>query len=77
MDQIISIYTQFLNKFPAGLHPVISVILALLIIYSIIKIIQKDFIFIILLVVLLPASVPILKNIFDTLVTLIKFLLAR
>jgi len=77
MDQIINIYTQFLNKFPAGLHPVISVILALLIIYSIIRIIAKDFIFIILLVILLPASVPILKNIFDTLVALIKFLLAR
>jgi hypothetical protein len=77
MNQIISVYTQLLDKFPPSLHPVVSIIVALLIIYAIIRIVQKDFIFIILLVVLLPASVPILMNIFNFVVALVKFLLAR
>lgn len=77
MDQIMSIYRQFLGYFPANLHGVVSLALAILIIIAIYKVIRKDFIYIILLIVLLPASVPILKNIWESLVSIIKFLLER
>jgi len=77
MSQIISVYTQFLDKFPPSLQPIVSIVVALLIIYAIFRIVQRDFIFIILLVILLPASVPILLNVFNFVVTLVKFLLAR
>ena len=59
MDSIFKIYTQFLNYFPTSLHPIVSFLLAILLVYGIIKVIQKEFVYIIVLVVLLPASLPI------------------
>jgi hypothetical protein len=70
-----STYLQFLNNFPAGVRPEISIGLAILIVYSIFKVLKKDWIFLIALVLLLPASKPILQNIWDTVVLFIKFLL--
>ena len=67
-------YQQFLNHFPTALHPLISLILAGLIVYLVIQIIRKDFIYLIALVVLLPASIPILRNILESLASLLKFL---
>lgn len=77
MDQIFSIYNQFLSYFPQNLHVLVSLALAVLIVIGIFRVIKKDFIYIILLVVLLPASVPILKNIYESLVNIIKFLLTK
>jgi hypothetical protein len=77
MDAIYSIYNQFLGYFPANLHPLVSLILAGLIVYGILKVLQKEFVWIILLIVLLPASVPILKNIWDSVVHIINFLLSK
>ena len=61
MQEIQNLYREFLNNFPENLQPIISIGLAVLLVYAIFKVIKKDFIFIIALVVLLPASVPILK----------------
>lgn len=77
MDQIYSIYNQFLSYFPQNLHGLVSLALAIVIVIGIIKVIKKDFVYIILLIVLLPASVPILKNIWESLVNIIKFLLTK
>jgi len=77
MDQILSIYNQFLSYFPAELHGFVSLGLAILIVIGVIKVIRKDFIYIILLIALLPASVPILRNIWDSLSSIIKFLLTK
>ena len=68
-------YLQFLGNFPATLRPVISLGLALLVVYSVFKVIKKDFVYIIALVVLLPASVPILKSVWEGVVYFVKFLL--
>ena len=72
-----SIYNQFLSFFPDNLHGVVSLALAILIAIGIFKVIKRDFVYIILLIVLLPASVPILKNIWESLANIINFLLAR
>ena len=77
MDQIFSIYNQFLSYFPSNLHGIVSLALAVLIVIGIVKVIKKDFIYLILLIVLLPASIPILKNIWDSLSNIIKFLLTK
>ncbi len=77
MDQILSIYNQFLSYFPTNLHGLVSLVLAVLIAIGVFKVIKKDFIYIILLVILLPASVPILKNIWESLSAIIKFLLTK
>jgi len=75
MDQIQTIYLTFLNNFPVGLRPIVSVALALLLVYSLFKVIKKDFIFLIALVILLPASKPILVNVWQGIVTFVQFLL--
>lgn len=75
MDEIQNLYIEFLANFPENLRPVISIGLAVLMVYAIFKVIKKDFIFIIALVVLLPASVPILKSVWQGVVGFIKFLL--
>ncbi len=75
MSEIQNIYLQFLSNFPVGIRPIVSIGLAILLVYSIFKVIKKDFLYIILLVVLLPGSVPILKSIWEGVVTIVKFLL--
>lgn len=77
MDQIYSIYNQFLSFFPPNLHGLVSLGLAVLIVIAILQILKKNFVYIILLVVLLPASVPILQNIWESLVNIVKFLLTK
>ena len=67
-------YLQFINNFPPHVQPIVSIFLALLIIYSTFRVVQKDFIFIIALIVLVPGSRPILLSIWNGLVEFIKFL---
>ena len=75
MPDIQKLYIEFLVNFPVTLRPVISIGLAIILVYAIFKVVKKDFIYIIALVVLLPASVPILKNVWQGVVAFIKFLL--
>lgn len=77
MDQIFSLYSQFLSNFPDSLHPFISLILAVLLVIGIIKVIRKDFIYLILLIILLPASIPILRNVWQALYNIIIFLIGK
>ena len=68
-------YLQFLNYFPPTVQPIISIILAILIVYSVFRVIRRDFIFIIALIVLVPGSRPILLSVWNGLVMFVKFLL--
>jgi hypothetical protein len=77
MDQIFSIYEQFLSYFPSSIHGFISLGLAVLFVIGIIKVLKRQFIYLILLIILLPASIPILQNIWESLVTVVKFLLTK
>ncbi len=70
-----NLYLEFLRNFPASLQPIISIGLAVLIIFSIFKVIKKDWIFLIVLVILLPGSKPILQSIWQGVVVFVKFLL--
>ncbi len=75
MSQIQSLYLQFLSNFPVNVRPVISIALAAFLVYSIFKVVKKDFVFLIALIVLLPASVPMLQNVWQGTVIFIQFLL--
>jgi hypothetical protein len=77
MSEIYSIYSQFLGFFPNGTHWIVSLVLAVFLVVAIFKVIKRNFIWIILLIILLPASVPILHNIWESVVQLIKFLLTK
>jgi hypothetical protein len=75
LQQIEQFYSHFLSLFPPVLHPVISIIVVVVIIYSLIQVVRKDFIYLIVLVILLPASIPVLKSVGQGIVDLLKFLL--
>lgn len=75
ISDIQNLYLEFLKNFPPTVQPVISIGLAVLIIYSIFKVLKKDWIFIIALVILLPGSKTILESVWQGVVTFIKFLL--
>jgi len=77
LDPIYSIYNQFLSYFPDNLHGVVSVALAILLVFGIYKVLRRQLVYLILLVILLPASVPIVKNIWELILTFLKFLLSR
>jgi hypothetical protein len=77
LAEIYSIYAQFLSFFPERLHWLVSLVLAGLLVYAVFQTIKRNFIWIILLVVLLPASLPILANIWKGVVDIIKYLLTR
>ncbi len=77
LDTIYSIYNQFLSYFPPKVHGLVSLGLAILLILGIYKVLRKQLIYLILLIILLPASVPILKNIWEQLLELLRFLLSK
>lgn len=75
ITEIQNLYLSFLNNFPLNLRPIISIGLAVLIVYSIFKVIKKDWIFLIALILLLPGSKPILQSVWQGVVAFVKFLL--
>ncbi len=75
MEFLTGLYQQFLGFFPSFLHPVISIVVVIFLVYSIVQAIKSNFIWIIVLIVLLPASIPILKSVVDILIGFIKYLL--
>ncbi len=77
INQFSSIYSQFLSNFPDQFHWLVSLILAGLLVFAIFQTIRRNFIWIILLVILLPASLPILTNIWESVLEVIKFLLTK
>lgn len=77
MDEITSIYNQFLSNFPQSIHGMVSLVLAVLIVVAVFKVIKRNFVYLILLVILLPASKPILLSIWEGAVNLVKFLLTK
>ena len=74
LEKIQGLYLNFLNYFPAQAQPVVSIIMIALIVYSVYRVIRKDFIFIIAVIILFPASIPVLKSIWWGVVAFVKFL---
>ncbi|HVY67351.1 MAG TPA: hypothetical protein VHA30_00420 [Patescibacteria group bacterium] len=75
LADIQNLYLEFLNNFPASTRPVISILAAILLVYSLFKVVRKDWIYLIALILLLPGSKPILENIWQAILALVKFLL--
>jgi hypothetical protein len=77
MNQIITSYNQFLSFFPQSIHGGVSLVLVILVVYSIYKVIKHNFVWLILLFILLPASQPILKSVWEGAVNVVKYLLTK
>ncbi len=74
--QLDTIYANFLNHFPTVLHPIISIILFIILVVAIFQTIKKNFVWIILLIILLPASIPILESVWKSVMGILSFLLS-
>jgi hypothetical protein len=77
MEYLQDLYQQFLNFFPTWLHPFISIAVVIFMVYSIVQALKRNFVFLIALVILLPASVPILKSVVDIVIGFLKYLLGK
>jgi hypothetical protein len=77
LERVYELYYRFLAYFPPSLHGVVSFALAVLLIYAAYKVIKRNFVYLILLVLLLPQSVPILKTLWQSVYEFLKFLLGR
>ena len=73
-QKVQELYLQFLQNFPPAVQPMVSIVFAFLIIYTIYRIIKQDFIFIIALAILVPTSIPVMKSIWFGIVDFLKFL---
>jgi len=61
MDQLANLYQQFLNLFPASIQWLISSVIAIALVVVIIKLLIKNFLIGIVLLILVVVSVPILR----------------
>lgn len=77
MDSIFNVYDRFLAIFPPHFQGIISLFVFVLVIFAIYKIIKKDFIWIIALILLLPASISILSKIWNSLVEFLQYLINK
>jgi hypothetical protein len=71
------LYDRFLSVFPPALHFWISLLLFLVIVFWVLDLVKKNLIWLILLIVLLPASIPLLRQIFLGVLQFLRFLLGQ
>lgn len=77
IDQITSLYNQFLSLFPPEFHFWVSLVLFLMLVFWLLSLIKKNIIWLILLIILLPVSIPLLKQIFSGILSFLRFLLGK
>jgi len=61
MDQLTNLYRQFLNLFPSSIQWLISSVIAVALVVAIIKLLIKNFLIGIVLLILVVISIPILR----------------
>jgi len=69
-ERIFALYNQFISIFPEQYQWIISAIIILAVASFLWNLIRKNWLWIILLIVVFPGALPILKNIFDSLTKL-------
>lgn len=77
MPQLQTLYLQFLNIFPGFLQPVITLALLVFLVYTVISVIKQNYVYLIALVIFLPAAWPIIKTSYSYVVAFIKFMLGN
>lgn len=74
-DFLVNTYNQFLAIFPAPLQWIITLIVIIGLVVGFINLIRSNALFMILLIVLIPAFVPILQRFFSDLYAFFLYLL--
>lgn len=65
MDQIMTLWQDFISLFPMELQGLIALLVFVGIVLILIDLIKRNFIWILLLIIFVPASVPIFRTIVD------------
>lgn len=74
LTQIYSLWSQFISIFPESIRWLIALIVFIFLLKLVIDLVKKNFIWLLLLIVFVPASLPLLKEIFNWLFNLLKFI---
>ncbi len=74
MQKVFDYYDLFLNKFPHQYHTLISIAILTLFIVLLYNLLKRNFIWILLLVILVPASIPIVSKIYSGILEIIRYL---
>ncbi len=77
MNQIFSLYNQFLSLFPVQWHFWISLIIFLVLIFWLLDLVKRNIVWLVLLIIFIPASIPLLKQIFAGIISFLKMLLGQ
>ena len=77
LDQLFARYDIFLQQFPLLWHGPISLILALAIAGLIWHVLRQSGLWLILLLFLVPALIPVLRGVAVGIIEILKFLLSR
>lgn len=72
MSTLFSLYNQFLSLFPDPWHPIVSLAIVLVMLALIFRYWKVGVVGIILLVIFVPASIPVLQNIGKTIIDFIS-----
>jgi hypothetical protein len=75
LNKLFDLYSSFLSLFPPAFHFWISLILFLVIVFWLFDLVKRNIIWLLLLIILLPVSFPIVKQIFLGVLEFLKFLL--
>ncbi|NMC36602.1 hypothetical protein GYA49_06205 [Candidatus Beckwithbacteria bacterium] len=65
LDELTALYDRFLTLFPGSIQPLVSLIIIIAVVLLVIDLVKRNFIWIILLILLLPASIPLLRSVLD------------
>lgn len=77
LETLFAWYEKFLGLFPAGWQAALSILIILFLAGTIWTIIKKSGLWLFLLVLLIPASLPALRTIGQSLVDVFEFLLSK
>lgn len=77
MDFLYRGYDTFISNFPAQYQGIISLGLLAVIIITVFQLVRRNLLWLVLLVVLVPATLPILSNIGTSLLDFLKYIVGH
>ncbi|MDD3532227.1 MAG: hypothetical protein PHR64_02510 [Candidatus Shapirobacteria bacterium] len=75
LEQAYSLWLDFLALFPDSIRWLVSLAVFIFFIKIIIDLVKKSFIWLLLLILFVPASIPLIKEIFTSIVRFLQFIL--
>ncbi|MDD3679258.1 MAG: hypothetical protein PHX72_00125 [Candidatus Shapirobacteria bacterium] len=75
LEQAYSLWLQFLALFPNSIRWLVSLVVFIFFVKIIIDLVKKSFFWLLLLILFVPASIPLIKEIFTSLFRFLQLIL--